>query len=323
MACGASRLAGFVRSVLCVGCVISPALAVAQNFELIGANVQKRANGVLALMGYQLTPDVTTGSLSINNGTSGNPDFSQTSFGGGFTLSKNFPLYLEGTAGYSRYDPTFVASDGQTERSIPVKWNCVSATGGVGWDFPLTPITEELKFRPIFNFSFGRVASDGAVAGTFLQNQTGTDFDFLKNGRLDAYGLGGAVMLDYEHYRPEHETDLELRYTDIHLQSYGGSASAVQGSADAESFSLWSRWRAPTGLTALDRPVRYVLEYAYTQFFGDLKGVLGFDNLNSVGVGLELDSSKYDMIIARTRLVLRYKFGQDVRGWGVGLAVSF
>jgi len=130
-------------------------------------------------------------------------------------------------------------------------------------------------------------------------------------------------MLDYEHYRPDHEVDVELRYTDIHLKSYGASDDAVQGSADAQSVSLWSRWRAPTRLTALDRPVRYVLEYAYTQFLGDLKGVLGFDNLNSLGVGLELDSSKYDMIITRTRLVLRYKFGQDVRGWGVGLAVSF
>jgi len=29
-------------------------------------NIQKRASGVLALMGYTLTPDVTTGSLSIS-----------------------------------------------------------------------------------------------------------------------------------------------------------------------------------------------------------------------------------------------------------------
>jgi hypothetical protein len=130
-------------------------------------------------------------------------------------------------------------------------------------------------------------------------------------------------MLDYEHYRPEGEVDLELRYTNIHLQSYGSSSEAVRGEADAESAALWSRWRAPTGVTLLERPLRYVLEFAHTQFLGDLRGVLGFDWLTSVGAGLELDSSKYDIIVTRTRLLLRYKVGDNVEGWSVGLAVSF
>src|SRR5947207_2614437 len=120
----------------------------AQGFSVVGVNVQKRANGVLALMGYTLTPDVTTGSLAINDGSASNPDFGQTSLGGGFTLSKSFPLYLEGTAGYSRYDPTFVASNGNEERRIPVKWNSLSATVGIGWDFP---VAKDLVLRPMFN----------------------------------------------------------------------------------------------------------------------------------------------------------------------------
>ena len=86
---------------------------------------------------------------------------------------------------------------------------------------------------------------------------------------------------------------------------------------------MWSRWRAPTGLTALDRPLRYVLEFAHTQFLGDLRGALGFDYLSSLGAGLELDSSKYDIVVTRTRLVGRYQFGDGVRGWTISLAVSF
>jgi len=77
--------------------------------------------------------------------------------GGGFTWSKATPLYLEGNAAYSRYDPTFLASDGTETRPIPVKWNSLSATGGVGWDFP---IAEHWVLRPIFNFTLGYVASD-------------------------------------------------------------------------------------------------------------------------------------------------------------------
>ena len=311
-----SALAGlFAAGLLATG------TARGQQFEVVGANVQKRANGVLALMGYQLTPDVTTGSLSINDATSANPGFQQTSFGGGFTLSKAFPLYLEGTAGYARYDPTFVASDGQNERSIPVKWNALSATGGVGWDFP---VASELVLRPMFNFSLGRVQSDGAVAQSLIESRGGTpQLEFLSNGTLKARGLGGSVMLDYEHYRPEGDIDVELRYTDIELASFD-SSEAVSGRASAQSLSLWSRYRAPIGnWTLMDRPVRYVLEYAYTKFMGDLDGVLGFDHIHSFGVGLEADTSKYDIWVSRARVVLRLKMGDNVKGYGVGLAVSF
>ena len=31
---------------------------------------------------------------------------------GGFTISQDFTLYLEGTLGYLRYDPKFIASGG-------------------------------------------------------------------------------------------------------------------------------------------------------------------------------------------------------------------
>jgi hypothetical protein len=56
---------------------------------------------------------------------------------------------------------------------------------------------------------------------------------------------------------------------------------------------------------ALDKPARYVLETAYSQCFGDSAGVLGFSNLTLLGVGLELDSSKYPVIITRTRTMVR------------------
>jgi hypothetical protein len=69
--------------------------------------------------------------------------------------------------------------------------------------------------------------------------------------------------------------------------------------------------------------VRYVLEYAYTRFLGDLDGALGFTRVNSFGAGLELDSSARDVYATRARLMLRYKLGNNVTGWAVGLGVSF
>jgi hypothetical protein len=305
---------------LSAACALAPALAFGQRFETRGVNLQKASNAVLSLMGLQLTPDVTTGSLSFSNDATGNPDFSMTSLGGGFTTSRGFPLYLEGTAGISRYDPTFVASDGVEERTIPVKWNVLSVTGGVGWDFP---VATDLVLRPMFNFSYGRLESDATLAARFIDARSDATLEFLDNGKLEAYGLGGSLMLDYEYYRPWYEIDVELRYTNIHLKNAGGTSTAVQGSSDAQTVNLWTRWRAPTGMTMLERPVRYVLEYVHTRFLGDLDGVLGFDHLNSVGAGLELDTSKYDTIVTRARMVARYKFGDNVKGWSLGFAVSF
>jgi hypothetical protein len=300
---------------------LAPAEALAQRrFETKGVNVQKAANAVLSMMGLMLTPDVTTGSLSFSNEATGNPDFAMTSLGGGFTTSKAFPLFLEGTAGISRYDPTFVASDGVEERAIPVKWNVVTVTVGIGWDFP---VAKDLVLRPMANFSYGHLESDTSLAGRFIESRSDATLEFLDGGRLDAYGLGGSLMLDYENYLPEREIDVELRYTNIQLQSFGSTSTGAKGSAAAQSVNLWSRWRAPTGLTLMERPMRYVLEYVYTRFLGDLDGVLGFNHLNSVGAGLELDVSKYDIIMTRARLVGRYKFGDNVTGWSVGFAVSF
>jgi hypothetical protein len=190
----------------------------------------------------------------------------------------------------------------------------------VGWDFP---ITAQLRFRPIVNVSVGRLESslDGAQREPPAESRR--TLEFLREGRLNMAGGGASFMLDYEDYQPEREIDAELRYSDIRLSSTSGTSEAVKGSAIARSASFWTRYRAPTGFTAMDRPVRYVLEYAVTRFMGDLDGVLGFNVLNSFGVGLELDSSARDVFVTRTRVVARYVVGNNVNGWSLGVAVSF
>ncbi|GJG95126.1 hypothetical protein [Cupriavidus pauculus] len=303
---------------LCL-CASLPAHA---QFSVVGANVQKQANGVLALMAYSVVPDLTSSSLSINNAASGNPGIKMSQLGGGFTLSKSFPLYVEGSIAYSRYDPTFIASDGSETRPIPTRWNSVAGTVGIGWDFPLTA-DKELVFRPILNASLGNVSSDLAVAQFAVNRATDSSIDFLDRGTLNAYGLGGSVMLDWEHYRPEHDIDVELRYTNIYLQTFGGTTSGVKGSATAQTANLYARYRAPTGMFALDRPVRYVLELSHSQYLGSQANVLGFEHLTSVGLGLELDTTAHEVFVTRVRAVVRYVFGNNVSGISLGLAASF
>jgi Autotransporter beta-domain len=305
------------RLVLALCCL--PAWAQTATPPIDPARLQRLANGVLGLMSYTVAPDVTTSSLSVQNAATSNPGLMLTQVGGGFTWSKDTPLYLEGNAAYSRYDPVFLASDGTEQRPVPVKWNALSVTGGVGWDFALAP---NWTLRPIVNFTYGYVTSDLNIAKWWLENNTNLELAFLDNGKLTARGIGGSLMLDYEKFAPDADVDLELRYTNVKLRNSGDLSATFEASASAESASVWARRRVPTGWVVWDRPVRYVLEGAFTRFLGSQTEV-GVDRMASVGVGIEFDSSAFDRWATRWRGVFRYKFGPDISGYSFGLAISF
>ncbi|HDZ8878868.1 MULTISPECIES: autotransporter domain-containing protein [Aeromonas] len=290
------------------------------------SRVQQRANAVVSLMTFTVVPDITASNINIGSGTNQSSALNMTQVGGGATMSESVPVYLEGTLGFSRYDPQFVISNGSESRTLPTKWNSLTATGGIGWDIGLHRDRHggNLVLRPIGNVTLGTVASDLRIGNWLLGQYTGKNLDFLDGGRLDVYGLGGAMMLDYELFSPVQDIDAELRYSYQHLQSFGGTAASVTGQANAENLGLYLRRRAPIGsLTLLGKPVRYVLEGARTEYLGEQRGLLGFNSLNSLGLGLELDSSKYDIFVTRTRLVARYMFSHNTSGYGVGLAMSF
>ncbi|MFM4930363.1 hypothetical protein ACW5XA_17075 [Aeromonas dhakensis] len=290
------------------------------------SRVQQRANAVVSLMTFTVVPDITASNINIGSGTNQSSALNMTQVGGGATMSESVPVYLEGTLGFSRYDPQFVISNGSESRTLPTKWNSLTATGGIGWDIGLHRDRHggNLVLRPIGNITLGTVASDLRIGNWLLGQYTGKNLDFLDGGRLDVYGLGGAMMLDYELFSPAQDIDAELRYSYQHLQSFGGTAASVTGQANAENLGLYLRRRAPIGsLTLLGKPVRYVLEGARTEYLGEQRGLLGFNSLNSLGLGLELDSSKYDIFVTRTRLVARYMFSHNTSGYGVGLAMSF
>ena len=296
------------------------AQAQATGRAVLGTNLQKLANGIVGIMSYTVAPDVTTSSLAINSSATSDAGLTMSQLGGGFTWSKKTPLYLEGNAAWSRYDPVFVASDGTEARSVPTKWNSFSATGGIGWDFALS---EHWVVRPMVNFTLGRVVSDLKFAKFWVEDNTNLDLSFLDGGKLDVYGLGGSLMLDYEKFSPDADDDLEIRYTNVDLHSHGNRNFGIVGLAKTESISLWARRRVPTGWgMVMDRPVRYVFEGATTRFLG-AETEVGITQMNSVGFGLELDSSAHDIWVTRWRAVARYKFGPNTHGWALGLAVSF
>lgn len=289
-----------------------------------GYSLQQTANGVLGLLGYNVVPDVTASSLSISRGDQSDTGLQTTQFGLGFTVDPDFPLYLEGFLGYSRYDPRFVFSEGQNKSYVPTRWNNFSGTIGVGWDFP---IIEGLVFRPILNGALGHVETDVSLFGRLLELKNDRELAFLDRGRMNAYGLGGSLMLDLNIPRPGYEIDLELRYTDIRLSTFGDTSRAVRGEAEAKTFNIWGRVRWPMEAEMFGRPLRWVVDFSHSRFLGD-QVALGFDHLTKVGGGIEMNVGRYelgvwDFNMQSIRIVARYLFGQNVSGASVGLAVSF
>jgi hypothetical protein len=298
---------------------LAPRAALAQDFHLVGARLQDRTQAALTLLSFSVTPDSSASSLSISNASTGNPSVTLGQLGAGFTVADSFPLYMEGYLGYSRYDPLFVATNGTEQKRLPTKWNSVSGTAGLGWDFK---ISDHWVLRPIVDVSLAHLGTDVSIAGRLLTHVGGPEIAFLQNGRMNAYGLGASMMLDYSIAKESYEWDVELRYTWFHLQTFDTS-KLVEGSSNPMTLSLWTRYRWPTPWTMFRRPVRWVLEGTASDYVGDQRGALGFNLLCSTGGGVELDTTQYSEIWTRTRFVVRYLFGRDVSGASAGISISF
>ncbi len=295
------------------------------------ASLRPRPGGVLALMGYNVTPDGSSNAITVNRASSNPggreaaPALTLGQFGFGFTVSNSFPLFLESYVGYARYDPRTLLT-GAGARQLPLRWNNAAATLGVGWDIRLT---DHLVLRPILNGSLGYAASDSSLFAAFVDNRSDVEFSRLRSVHANVGGYGGSLMLAYYDHRPARDIDVELRYTQIRLETFGDTLAAARGNTTARTLGLWARYRWPTGWEAFGRPVRWVLDGSATTYLGDQRQALGFGWAVKLGGGIEFDVGRHEVGLAginlsRVRLVARYLFAdKGVTGVSFGLGISF
>jgi hypothetical protein len=302
---------------------------ITSRLEALSTQIGRRGPGVLGLMGYNMSPDGSANSLTLDRNTisvdGGEPTLTLSQFGFGFTWSDSFPLFTEIYGGYARYDPRAVFT-GLGTRSSPLRWNNVAATVGVGYDIRLA---EYLWLRPIFNVAGGYAASDASLFGDLIQRRTDRDISALTDQHVNVLGLGGSLMLAYYDYRPRRDIDVELRYTQLQLQTVGDTVRPARGRSTARTLSLWARYRWPTGWEAFGRPVRWVLDGNSSWYIGEQADVIGFRWAVKAGGGIEIDVGRYEvggigLYLSRLRLVARYLYADDgVTGTSVGIGMSF
>lgn len=298
--------------------------------DALRGELASRPGGVLALMGYNMTPDGSSNSLQVNRTTLGNsdqgdPTLTLSQYGFGFTWSDSFRLYTEAFLGTARYDPRAVFTN-LPPRNTPLRWNNVALTGGIGYDIRLG---EYLYLRPIFNLAGGYAASDAALFGRFINYRTGRDIEALTGRQVNVWGIGGSLTLAYYDYQPPRDIDVELRYTQLYLQTFGDTLPAARGTSMAQTLGLWVRYRWPTGFEAFGRPVRWVIDTNFSYYLGDQEKVIGFRWAMKLGGGIEVDVGRYEVgavgiNLSRVRLVARYFIGDnDITGASVGIGMSF
>ena len=302
---------------------------VLDRIDALRGQLAGRGQGVLGLMGYNVTPDGSSNAVTVNRASATvvgeSPVLTLGQFGAGFTVSESFPLWLEGYVGYARYDPRAVFTN-LPPRRTPLRWNNLATTIGVGYDIRLG---EYLWLRPIFNLSVGFAAADAALFGAFVASRTERDIPQLTDKHVNVWGIGGSLMLAYYDYRPARDIDVELRYTHIQLQTFGDTLRAARGSSTAQTVGLWTRYRWPTGLETFGRPVRWVLDGSATAYVGDQADVIGFRWAVKAGGGIEVDVGRHEVgavgiNLSRLRLVARYFLGDNnVTGYSVGIGMSF
>lgn len=302
--------------------VFAPAPATAQQVRLAA---ERAAQVALGVVGVTSMPDGTVSDLTIQRSGGETSQLLTWQLGAGFTVAEEFPLYLEGFLGYARYDPVAIVSNGQQSTRLPLRWNAFSGTGGIGWSFA---INDRLQLRPIFNFSLGYIASDVALAAELLDVLTGIDIQALQAGQAATGGLGGALVLAWYDYRPEFEFEVELRLSRMRFTTLPVSDRGLDVSSDSAAASLWARYRWPTGAEAFGRPTRWVLEGYHSEFFQAQRDVLGINRLTRLGGGIEADVGRWELgglglYLQRVRLSGSVLFGEDVRGWSVGIGMSF
>ncbi len=281
-------------------------------------------------MGYSVIPDGSANAVQVNRNTvssdeEGDQTLTLSQFGFGFTVSEAFPLFLEAYLGYARYDPRAVFT-GDGARRVPLRWNNFTATLGVGYDIRLG---ENLWLRPILNVSGGYAAGDASLFASFIQYRRDVDISALTDRHVNVWGLGGAMVLAYYDYKPERDIDVELRYTQIQLETFGDTLAAARGGSTAQMLGLWTRYRWPTGWEAFGRPIRWVLDGSASWYLGDQRDALGFAWSVKAGGGIEFDTGRWELgafgiNMNRVRLIGRYFYGDnDITGYSFGIGMSF
>lgn len=271
----------------------------------------------LAALGLVTAPLSYNALLFLERASPGDLDFASGQLGAWGTPLEDSDLYLEGFVATQYYTPSFEIADG-TNRIEDVKWRSFATTVGIGWEFPLT---ERLAFRPMVNAAVGRITSNSDVAAVGVP---GGQADFIAGDAVEAFGYGGSLSLDYAYQTDARQVEMRLRHVRLRHVAIGETDDP---GSDTETVvtSAIARHRMPIGdLRLAGGRVRWAVEATYARYDGDTGDILGLPWIARIGTGLEFETGQLGRYAPpRVRTMIRYVFGEDFEGIGIGAGLVF
>jgi hypothetical protein len=171
-------------------------------------------------------------------------------------------------------------------------------------------------------------ATDRTILSEILQARRGPSAAALEGEHVSAFGAGGALTLAYYDYRPARDIEVELRLSQLRIETAGDTPAIAEGSSTARTLGLWTRYRWPTGREVFGRPMRWVLDGSGSWYLGDQRDALGFDWSVKVGGGIEFDTGRWELgafgvNVERVRFIGRYFYGDGgITGVSFGIGLS-
>jgi hypothetical protein len=226
-------------------------------------------------------------------------------------------LYTELTLGYLTYD--------QTAELLPtvsqeLGIQSFSAFAGLGLGFPLTPRT---TIRPILLFGYSRIQDNSKFTGIdgpiYQKIEDGLFADF----RLDTALLGGALQLAYERKLTDdiHFTT-RLRYNQLHADTFDATDAALETSSNFGVFTAHAETNGPTGLSLLERDLRWIVFAANSTFTESTGTDISF--FFELGGGIEIvDPGVVRGVDGVSLRASGIRGEQNVNGWSAYLQLEF
>lgn len=289
----------------------------AQNLDPDASETAARA--ALAVLSIAATPNETLSSLSFLSAAGDARNLRSTQLRGGFKPLDN-GLYLEGQFAYQNYNPVVIFPEIGSDTELDVKWSSIAATLGVGWEFPLT---NDWHIRPAAHLSLGHVTTD-AVFSDFPLFPTRSNGVGEVDGNLNAFGFGASLSLFREAQFGRWHAEYKLRQTFLEFHPID-EPEVGNARANSNQTTLFSRYRYPLDkVKLLGSPSKLVLDGGVVLYHGDSAMVLDTDWLATVGVGIEVDTTKIGLpAVEGARVMLNGVIADSFSGFSVGFGVRF
>lgn len=305
------------KFVLAATVCATPFPSIAQGIDPDASEAAARA--ALSALGVAATPNEALPTLSFLRASGTGADFRSYQLKGGFLL-ENRKLFVEGLVAYQNYNPQVVFPDIAPGVQLNVTWESVAATFGLGWEFSLA---DNWKLRPLGHLSIGNVASGAKFDGFPLSAEAARAARAV-DGNLDALGVGASLSLTRQGALGPWNTEYRLRHTFLDFQPID-SPTAGNAKASSNQTNLYARFTHPiNSIRLFDTPTRLVLDAGTVLYHGDSAAVLGTDWLASVGVGLEIDTERFNApLIKKARVMLKAIAAEEYDGFSFGVGIGF